>query len=72
MIAPIDEKKKEKDLALKVSTHNNDGHNDEDEEIALLSRKFKQSIFGRKGGIANLPSMILMIVLESPIPWADL
>lgn len=41
MIASTDDKKKKKDVALKVSNTNVDGDDDDDEEITFLSRKVR-------------------------------
>lgn len=49
-ITSTTEKKKKKVLALKVSTLNDEVDVEEDEEVAVLSRKFKPFLNGRKEG----------------------
>lgn len=53
MKTSTDEKEKRKDLALKVSTTNNDVNSDGDEEVAHLFPKFKRVLILRKEGITK-------------------
>lgn len=50
MITSGNDKKKKIDLALKVSNANEDHEDDEDEEIAFLSRKFRRFLTHKKEG----------------------
>lgn len=49
------EMKKKKDLALKASTHKNDGSDDEDEEVALLFQKFKRFFIWKRQSMTKAP-----------------